>query len=199
MLVGRTKGKSLGKDDGWLEAVVAASNLFIPAGINAFTESTNTLAQVWSTELLSAMEQYQKWCKQRLEVFLFKLVPSCYFWNLESSCKQAWTGSLDDKKLVTCDRASQLHMCQGRYVGPANTQSPAIPPVTPDAWGRPDESFRHMRTAWWIEWVIVAQSWTLCEPMDYSLPGSSVHGILQARILEWVAWWERKSNKWLRF
>ena len=28
---------------------------------------------------------------------------------------------------------------------------------------------------------------TLCDPMDYSLPGSSVHGILQARILEWVA------------
>ena len=27
----------------------------------------------------------------------------------------------------------------------------------------------------------------LCEPMEYSLPGSSVHGILQARILEWVA------------
>ena len=28
---------------------------------------------------------------------------------------------------------------------------------------------------------------TLCNPMDYSPPGSSVHGILQARILEWVA------------
>ena len=28
---------------------------------------------------------------------------------------------------------------------------------------------------------------TLFNPMDYSLPGSSVHGILQARILEWVA------------
>ena len=28
---------------------------------------------------------------------------------------------------------------------------------------------------------------TLCDPMDSSLPGSSVHGILQARILEWVA------------
>ena len=28
---------------------------------------------------------------------------------------------------------------------------------------------------------------TLCSPMDYSLPGSSVHGILQARILESVA------------
>ena len=28
---------------------------------------------------------------------------------------------------------------------------------------------------------------TLCDPMDYSLQGSSVHGIYQARILEWVA------------
>ena len=36
--------------------------------------------------------------------------------------------------------------------------------------------------------VLVAQSCpTLCDPMDCSLPGSSVHGIVQARILEWVA------------
>ena len=28
---------------------------------------------------------------------------------------------------------------------------------------------------------------TLCDPVDCSLPESSVHGILQARILEWVA------------
>ena len=28
---------------------------------------------------------------------------------------------------------------------------------------------------------------TLCDSMDCSLPGSTVHGILQARILEWVA------------
>ena len=28
---------------------------------------------------------------------------------------------------------------------------------------------------------------TICNPMDYSLPGSSVHGIFQARTLEWVA------------
>ena len=28
---------------------------------------------------------------------------------------------------------------------------------------------------------------TVCDPMDCSRPGSSVHGILQARILEWVA------------
>ena len=28
---------------------------------------------------------------------------------------------------------------------------------------------------------------TLCDPMDCSLPGLSVHGILQARVLEWGA------------
>ena len=35
--------------------------------------------------------------------------------------------------------------------------------------------------------VLVAQLCvTLCHPMDYSLPGSSMHGILQARILKWL-------------
>ena len=34
----------------------------------------------------------------------------------------------------------------------------------------------------------VAQSYpTLCDPMDCSLSGSSVHGIFQARVLEWIA------------
>ena len=41
---------------------------------------------------------------------------------------------------------------------------------------------------WGMKWNEVAQSClTLCNPMDYSLPGSSIHGIFQARILEWVA------------
>ena len=36
--------------------------------------------------------------------------------------------------------------------------------------------------------VLISQSCpTLCDPMDCGLPGFSVHGILQARILEWVA------------
>ena len=36
--------------------------------------------------------------------------------------------------------------------------------------------------------MLVTQSCpTLCDPMDCRPPGSSVHGILQARILEWVA------------
>ena len=46
-------------------------------------------------------------------------------------------------------------------------------------------------TAYWPSAWVNAKSLqlnpTLCDPVDCSLPGSSVHGILQARILEWVA------------
>ena len=35
---------------------------------------------------------------------------------------------------------------------------------------------------------------TLCDPMDRSPPGSSIHGIFQARVLEWVATDSRKTN-----
>ena len=35
--------------------------------------------------------------------------------------------------------------------------------------------------------IVIQLCPTLCHPMDYSPPGPSVHGILQARILEWVA------------
>ena len=39
---------------------------------------------------------------------------------------------------------------------------------------------------------------TLCDPMDCSPPGSSVHGIFQARILEWVAISFSRRSSWPR-
>ena len=36
-------------------------------------------------------------------------------------------------------------------------------------------------------WVRAQSCPALCNPMDYSPPGSSIHGIFQARILKWVA------------
>ena len=39
---------------------------------------------------------------------------------------------------------------------------------------------------------------TLCDPMDCTLPDSSVHGILQARILEWIAMPSSKGSSRLR-
>ena len=43
--------------------------------------------------------------------------------------------------------------------------------------------------------VLVSQSCpTLCDPIDCNLPGSSVLGILQARILEWLSFSKRRSH-----
>ena len=51
-------------------------------------------------------------------------------------------------------------------------------------WGHA-RGFFNLETEWVSE---VAQSCpSLCDPVDCSPPGSSVHGIIQARILEWVA------------
>ena len=50
------------------------------------------------------------------------------------------------------------------------------------------EIIRRVRETGLYPCVLVAQSCpTLCDPMDCSLPSSSVHRILQASILEWVA------------
>ena len=46
----------------------------------------------------------------------------------------------------------------------------------------------HLQRSAYAVLCLVAQACpTLCNPMDCSLPGSSVHGILLGRILEWVA------------
>ena len=53
---------------------------------------------------------------------------------------------------------------------------------------------------WGLKRSEVAQSClTLCDPMDCSLPGSSVHGIFQARELEWVAISFSRGSSWLRY
>ena len=54
---------------------------------------------------------------------------------------------------------------------------------------------RNLRPAMLLQGSVVKESesegaqscLTLCDPMDCSLPGSSMHGIFQARVQEWVA------------
>ena len=53
--------------------------------------------------------------------------------------------------------------------------------LTEDIRDRGDSVFGYVKVS------EVAQSClALCDPMDCRLPGSSVHGIFQARVLEWV-------------
>ena len=58
-----------------------------------------------------------------------------------------------------------------------------------------------LETTWvaqihWNEMKVIQSCPTLCDPMDCSLPASSVHEILQARILEWVAIPFSKGSSW---
>ena len=47
-------------------------------------------------------------------------------------------------------------------------------------------------------WLVTKSCPMLCHPMDSSPPGSSVHGILQARVLGWVAMPSSRGLFWLR-
>ena len=65
--------------------------------------------------------------------------------------------------------------------------APSVEMSQARSWGRNAKG-----ALWWLQLsntlILVTQSSpTLCDPMDCSPPGSSVSGILQARILEWVA------------
>ena len=49
------------------------------------------------------------------------------------------------------------------------------------------------------KWVLATRSCpALCDPVDCSPPGSSVYGILQARVLEWVAISSSRASSWPR-
>ena len=65
------------------------------------------------------------------------------------------------------------------------------PPRLPRPWDSPGKNtgvgchflLQYMKVK--SESEVAQLSPTLSDPMDYSLPGSSVHGIFQARVLEW--------------
>ena len=58
---------------------------------------------------------------------------------------------------------------------------PSEPPVTPES------NYLSMARILSSQVLVAQLCQTLCNTMDCSLPGYSVHGILQARVLEWVA------------
>ena len=60
-----------------------------------------------------------------------------------------------------------------------------------------DIQSHHFMASEWGEWKSLSCV-PLCDPMDCSLPGSPVHGILQARILEWVTYPFSSRSSWPR-
>ena len=61
--------------------------------------------------------------------------------------------------------------------------------------------FPHLKYTWsgfYVHAMPCQLCLTLCNPIDYSSPGFSVHGILQARILEWIAMPASRGSSWPR-
>ena len=97
-----------------------------------------------------------------------------------------------DKRASKHDMARWHHQCNGHESGPTPGDGKGQGGlVCYSPWG-----CKELDTTGWLNnknnivlcWVLVAQLCpTLCDPMDFSPPGSSVHGIFQAKSLEWVA------------
>ena len=93
-----------------------------------------------------------------------------------------------------------------------STRAPKRSQVWLLCWGCPESLTCHHRqflmwtTMWQAQPLVreihplsVSQSClTLCDPMDCSPPGSSVRGILQERILEWVTMPSSRGSSWPR-
>ena len=86
--------------------------------------------------------------------------------------------------LLLLSRFSRVRLC----ATPQTAAYQALPSLgfsRQEHWtGLPFPSPMHERKS---ESEVTQSCLTLSDPMDYSLPGSSVHGIFQARVLEWVA------------
>jgi len=75
---------------------------------------------------------------------------------------------------------------------PGDLPDPGIEPVSPALSGR------FLTTEPQVKVKEAQSCLTLCDPMDYNLPGCSVHGILQTRKLEWVTFPFSTGSSWLR-
>ena len=99
-------------------------------------------------------------------------------------CKD-WDNEISSWKYLTCST---------RFPG---AQSASLHPEFRGCWRSVTAAAKGSVTAECL--VLVARSCpTLCNPMDCSPPGSSVHGISQARILEWVASFFSRGSSWPR-
>ena len=110
--------------------------------------------------------------------------------------------------------AFTVHFLWSLHLGPTRTDNPAschsVPSVLSDPHMHPcllssvvrdyNHSFAHTLTACHVSLRMRVFSRSVvsdsCDPIVCSPPGSSVHGLLQARILQWVATSQSRGSSW---
>ena len=88
-------------------------------------------------------------------------------------------------KLGTSLAVQWLRLCTSKAGGASLI--PGWGTKTPDAAWRNQKIIKKNKLNLFISCLVAPSCLTVCNPLDCSLPGSSVNGIFQARILEWVA------------
>ena len=113
-------------------------------------------------------------------------------WSTEQ-CKQHWDGCISNRLLAWSPRCHHvLRNLLFPQTLPDSFSLWIIIPAAPRAWWIPARELEpplgDLSSLCPCSCCLVTQSClTLFNPVDCSLPGSSIHGILQARMLEWVA------------
>ena len=147
-------------------------------GSECFSLPNSSLVTIWCSIFVSLWALYQLDSS-------YKLVINRSNWKAHSILSLTWR----DRKYIASDtsmlllllsRFSRVWLCATPWTA-AHQAPPSLGFSRQEHWSAlPFPSPMHESE--------VAQSCaTLSDPMDYSLPGSSIHGIFQARVLEWGA------------
>ena len=139
---------------------------------------TVAIVQKPSSKLISSLQRRQSECNSSSLI------------NPQSLADDFFPSQLSQKLLVKQIASPKSSNLQTSYLYMTNT-------CPPSAWGRNTDT--KPQTNYFKTLMLVAQ-WcpTLCNPMDCGLAGSSVHEIVQARILKWVAILFSREFSWLK-
>ena len=125
-------------------------------------------SSLWSLPTKLSSPKFCSWINQPGALLCFSISPS---YTAPSPSRTPWCNSPGSGLLSYLSNQNGQRLCI-MYQGPMLSEYLV------------EQAYTYISS----ERVIVAQSCpTLCNPIDCSPLGSSVHGILQARILEWVA------------
>ena len=127
---------------------------------------------------------------------LFRVSHKCLFydvkwwkqdrkWSEDTSLKNKWiVNSTSRKTRQTGRKKSKCYQCSGWILGIKRNFFSSF------------SVFPHPLSG--VVCSVTQLCLTLCDPVDHSLPSSSVHGIFKARILEWVALSSSRESSWPR-
>ena len=132
---------------------------------------------------ISCNSASERWKRKALAHFPYGMAPGRdqwkHRWEIQSHCQ----GALNQKLLLF--NGPVWLQEKRKELGVKSTESKWEKRAQPRVPGLGRGPWKTSQPRWFSD-LDVKSCPTLCDPVDYSWPGSSVHGILQTKILEWA-------------